>query len=257
MRTRSGGREISLALASENLFQLLGIPAPQGRRYVPVPSDSWLLPGHVDAVLFDDNVIAALPERAHGYVIGRLLRTDFGSAPRLTVPDGRGGYVGIRSGPLRSYPTYAMPAVVFICLLVAAATTSARFRVCLQGRHYRRWMFLSAKIVLLMFIGFFFILIVQALIGSEIRPLVMPLYVIAFRWALIDQRHRCPECLRRLLLPVRIGVASQTFLEWYGTEFLCGDGHGLLQAPETSTASSDRQHWLRLDDSWATIPHRV
>ena len=208
-------------------------------------------------MLFDDNVIAALPERAHGYVIGRLLRTDFGSSRRLTLPDGRGGYVEIRSASLRSYPPYAMPAVVFICLLVAAATTSARFRGCLQGRHCRCWMFVGAKIVLLVFIGFFLILIVQALIGFEIRPLVMPLYVIAFRWALIDQQQRCPECLRRLKFPVRIGVASRTFLEWYGTEFCCENGHGLLQVPETSTASSERQRWLHLDDSWAAMPHQV
>lgn len=257
VRTRVGEREISLALASENLFPLLGLSALQRRELVLIPADTWLLPGRVDAVLSNDHVIAELPEEVHGYVIGRLLPTHSPGAPQLTVPHGRENHVRISSGPLRSYPLYAMPAVVFICLLVAAATTLPRFRGWGHGRYWRGWMFLGGKIVLLVFIGFFLVLIVQAMIEAEIRPLVMLLYVLAFRWALIDQQQRCPECLRRLLLPVRIGVPSRTFLEWYGTEFLCGDGHGLLQVPGTSTASSDIQHWLHLDDSWATIPHRV
>ncbi len=256
VRTRVGAREISLALASESLFPLLGLSAPQRRGLVPIRADKWLLPGRVDAVLSDDQVVAELPEGATGYVIGRQLPPHGPRAPQLTLPHGRENYVRISSGPLRSYPLYAMPGVVLICLLIAAATTSPRFRGWRYGRHWRGWMFLGAKIVLLVLIGFSLVLIVQAMIRSEIRPLVMPLYLLAFRWALIDQQ-RCPVCLRRLLLPVRIGVPSQTFLDWYGTEFLCGDGHGLLHVPETSTASYDIQDWLHLDDSWTTIPRRV
>jgi len=254
MRTREGARERAVAVASENLLPLLGSP-PQGRGFVRVAPDSWLLPGRVEAAVFDDAVIAALPEATRGYVVGRLLRADRDGARNLMVPNGSGGQVRIRLGPLRSYPPYALPAVVFICLLVAAATTSSRLRGRAHDRHYRPWMLLGAKIVLLALIGFFVILMVQAMVGFEIRPLVMPLYVIAFRWALIDQQKRCPECLRRLLLPVRIGAPSQTFLGWYGTEFVCGKGHGVLLAPETPTASFSQQDWFHLDDSWTAAPH--
>jgi len=52
--------------------------------------------------------------------------------------------------------------------------------------------------------------------------------------------------------PTRIGRASQTFLEWYGTEFLCLKGHGLLHVPEIPTTYST-QRWQDLDPSWGSL----
>ena len=46
-----------------------------------------------------------------------------------------------------------------------------------------------------------------------------------FRWALSDQRQRCPVCLHRVTHPARVGVASRTFLGWNGTEMMCMGGH--------------------------------
>jgi len=51
-------------------------------------------------------------------------------------------------------------------------------------------------------------------VSSElIQPYVWAVYLLAFRWALIDQRQRCPVCLRLLTSPTRIGAPSQTFLD--------------------------------------------
>ena len=77
-------------------------------------------------------------------------------------------------------------------------------------------------------------------------------YVLAFRWALSDQRSRCPVCLRSLTNPARIGSASNTFLELYGEELMCLNGHGLLHVPEIATSYST-ERWLHLDGSWATL----
>jgi hypothetical protein len=78
--------------------------------------------------------------------------------------------------------------------------------------------------------------------------------VAAFRWALIDQRRRCPVCLRVLGSPSGIGWASQVLLDLYGTEFICGQGHGLMQVPEIPSSSSS-QRWLTIEQSWsATFP---
>jgi hypothetical protein len=77
-----------------------------------------------------------------------------------------------------------------------------------------------------------------------------PILVFPFRWLLLDQKHRCPICLRRLTEPVRIGIASSTFLEWYGAESTCPRGHGLLHSPEFSASYSGTQRWLNLDSSW-------
>ena len=78
-------------------------------------------------------------------------------------------------------------------------------------------------------------------------------WILAFRWVLIDQRRRCPVCLRVLTEPVRIGSASQTFLEWYGVESTCSRGHGLLQISEVRASYSGKPEWLALDDSWKSL----
>jgi hypothetical protein len=79
------------------------------------------------------------------------------------------------------------------------------------------------------------------------------LWFLTLRWVLLDQRSRCPVCLRLLTEPVRIGVPSQTFLEWYGSESACSRGHGLLQTSEMPASYSAAPEWHRLDDSWSGL----
>jgi hypothetical protein len=87
--------------------------------------------------------------------------------------------------------------------------------------------------------------------STGVEPYAMLVgYILAFRWMLIDQRRRCPVCLRVLTGPVRIGQPSHTVLDWYGTELMCAKGHGLLHVPDTPTCSFDTQRWLYLDSSW-------
>lgn len=75
-------------------------------------------------------------------------------------------------------------------------------------------------------------------------------WILALRWVFIDQRRRCPVCLRLLTNPVRIGTPSETFLEWYGAESICARGHGFLQIPEADTSYSGDRNWLAVDPSW-------
>lgn len=118
----------------------------------------------------------------------------------------------------------------------------------------RGWLFLTLKfvfvlqavlhgLVLLVWVG----LIPVLVIGFR------PLSILAFRWVVLDQRRRCPICLRLLTPPVRIGSASSTFLEWYGTESMCARGHGLMQVHPTSSSCYPKRQWLRLDSSWSTF----
>jgi len=39
---------------------------------------------------------------------------------------------------------------------------------------------------------------------------------------------------------------------WYGTEFLCLKGHGLLHVPEIPT-TYNTQRWMDLDASWGSL----
>jgi hypothetical protein len=112
----------------------------------------------------------------------------------------------------------------------------------------RRGIFLALKIALMQPIMF----------GGFVVSLHLPIAnlafnassILAFRWVLMDQRRRCPVCLRLLTDPVRIGSASQTFLEWYGAESTCSRGHGLLHISETPASYSAKPEWLALGDSW-------
>jgi hypothetical protein len=55
------------------------------------------------------------------------------------------------------------------------------------------------------------------------------------RWCLIDQYGRCRVCLRRLKLPVTVGVLGAVILDTAGTELACSEGHGALYIPEESS----------------------
>ena len=119
----------------------------------------------------------------------------------------------------------------------------------------RRWIYLVAKIALLMPIVYCGTLDLSSLVGAgriQAHALIVA-YVLAFRWALRDQRQRCPVCLGLLTHPARIGMASQMFLDWYGTELICARGHGLLHVPEIPTSCYATQRWTYLDPSWKSL----
>jgi hypothetical protein len=112
--------------------------------------------------------------------------------------------------------------------------------------------FLVLKIALVQPIMFSGLLVVMRLVPAVSMGLCV-FWILTFRWVLIDQRRRCPVCLRLLSNPVRIGAPSHTFLEWYGGESMCTRGHGLLHIPEISTSYCGGRQWLRLDGSWSTL----
>lgn len=67
-------------------------------------------------------------------------------------------------------------------------------------------------------------------------------FIVALDWAVIwslaDQQHRCPVCLRRLVLPVRIGTWASVF-EPVTTEWVCEEGHGALCMREVESGAPD------------------
>jgi hypothetical protein len=124
-----------------------------------------------------------------------------------------------------------------------------------RAARLHRWLFLGIKVALILPIVFCGTLDLGPIIASAgIRPQATLIgYVLVFRWALIDQRRRCPVCLDLLTNPIRIGQPSHIMLDWYGTELMCSKGHGLLHVPETPTSSYSTQRWLQLDSSWKSL----
>jgi hypothetical protein len=69
-------------------------------------------------------------------------------------------------------------------------------------------------------------------------------------WCVADQRRRCRACMRRMILPVRVGSWASQF-DPSRTEMLCEHGHGALALSDAETNVQDR--WTRLDDSWKAL----
>jgi len=125
-------------------------------------------------------------------------------------------------------------------------------------KRLRRWAYLAAKIALLLPIVYYASLDLAYWFTTsysstaQYMQLVSSFAICLFglRWVILDQRRRCPVCLRRVAHPAQVGVASRTFLAWNGTELMCTDGHTLLHVPSLPTSWFGTQRWLYLDSSW-------
>lgn len=152
--------------------------------------------------------------------------------------------------------------VLGVALLMVAANTSlnlgdypATSHSPSQVARLRRWIFLGIKFAVILPLIFCGTLDLAPIITVKaLQPHGTLIgYFLAFRWAIIDQRKRCPVCLRLLTNPVRIGQSSHMIFDWCGTEFMCTSGHGLLHVPERPTISFSTQRWLYLDSSWRSF----
>ena len=118
----------------------------------------------------------------------------------------------------------------------------------------RRWTFLSAKVALILVMLFCGVSIIGCG-GIPFIPRVLQIdalvgsHIFALRWALNDQRERCPVCLRLLTRPVWVGDRSKYFLEWNCIELVCPRSHGLMYIPERPASWFSTQRWLNLDPS--------
>lgn len=161
----------------------------------------------------------------------------------------------------KGYFVLALPFILAISVLVLSATTSLALGEYPPNRHSpfrrirsRRWMFLAIKIILILPIVCCGSLDLASIVALGFQPHGMMVgLVLGFRWTLIDQRRRCPVCLRLLSSPTRIGGPSHTFLQWYGTELMCDQGHGLLYVPEIPNSCYSTQRWQYLDPSWSSL----
>jgi hypothetical protein len=148
--------------------------------------------------------------------------------------------------------------LIAIALLVLPVTTTlalgeypANQRSPVRAKRFRRWLFLGIKFALALSIVFCGSLDLASITGLQPHATLVA-YLLAFRWVLVDQRNRCPVCLRLLTNPATIGQPSQTLTGWYGTEYFCARGHGLMYVPEITTSYST-QRWQDLDPSWGNL----
>jgi hypothetical protein len=119
----------------------------------------------------------------------------------------------------------------------------------------RRWLFLVVKISLLVPIVWFASVAPQSVFPPAVWMLFFG-WIFAFRWALADQRRRCPVCLRPLSNPVEVGNPAHMLLEPCGTELVCARGHGSLHIPGIATTWGATQTWQYKDPSQPAVNSR-
>lgn len=231
------------------------------------------LPKTVDVWLLEPDE-AMIPDKA-GFVVARLTKSgahDLWSEHGHMVartPDGSMDDFLCATLAQRAQGTGGIYlfAVLLACLALPATTSLplGEYRICSRrlswSTRFRRWSFLGCKIALLLPIVYFVSLDLAYLrttidmFSSQYIQLVSAFSICLFglRWALRDQRQRCPVCLGKLSHPARVGQPSRTFLAWNGTELICVGGHGLLHVPEMPTSWFSEQRWLYLDSSWDVL----
>ena len=162
-----------------------------------------------------------------------------------------------RPRPTDPSPFRAFLLIVGLACLIVPATTPLSLGDYPASRHapsmairLRRWVFLAAKIVLILPMVYAGTLLPAS--NLLIQTLLWGC-AFAFRWVLRDQRKRCPVCLRLLTNPVRVGQRAGWFLEWNCTELMCLRGHGMLNIPENPTSWFGAPLWLYLDSSWSGL----
>jgi len=238
-----------------------------------VPEGPWRLPGDPDAWLLESSAnMAVSSSAAPGYLLAHL--TPLGKAEMFgdRVPITAHGphdtdidLAGVSFSPQAENPWSTFRFALFLALLALPAVTSvtlseSNFSAHRPGfrRRLARWLFLAAKLSLIAAIGCYAALDIAYAgidIASPWAPFVQLIAsfvtcLFGFRWAVADQRQRCPVCLRRVTHPARVGIASCTFLGWNGTEMICLGGHTLLHVPSLPTSWFGAPRWLYLDHSW-------
>jgi hypothetical protein len=238
-----------------------------------MPYGMWRLPESPDAWLLEpDSLLAHASPRVRGYLVVHL-------SP-LGEDWMHGGWVSItvRGADVDDYQFYGVSfagrlrgpwAIYQFALILALLALPAVTSVTLGESNYSsyrpsfkrtllRWAFLLAKFVLVAAIAYFASLDLAWWSSSNYSALAecaqlvwaFSICLFGFRWAMFDQRQRCPVCLRRVTHPAQVGLASRTFLGWNGTEMMCMGGHTLLHVPSLPTSWFGGQRWLYLDTSW-------
>ena len=238
------------------------------------PAGAWHLPGSPDVWLLqpDSQIASEVPARTPGYLIAQLSSRGrdaaFRSGTTISARNMEDLAIDLSGTPLNAPvegPWNIYEFALFLALVALPAVSSVSLGETHLTSHrpslrqsLRRFLFLGAKFVIIAGIGLFASLDLAYWYTPNYSSMAECLQLVScflicllgFRWALADQRQRCPVCLRRVTNPASVGLASRTFLGWNGTELICMGGHTLLHVPALPTSWFEDQRWLYLDSSW-------
>lgn len=234
------------------------------------PTDAWRLPGNSDAwLLKPDSEIGPI---GRGYVVAHLTISGrskmWGGFVNIASYDSQKSehdFLGRSLEQQAPQPGNIYWFGVFLALLALPAIASVSLADYSFTSHRHSWTrravrlgFLGLKIVSILLIARFSAIdlaywhfSVSSPAAAYVQLLTtFAVFLFGMRWVILDQRQRCPVCLRRVINPAHVGLASRTFLAWNGTEMICAGGHTLLHIPGLPTSWFSTQRWLYLDTSW-------
>ena len=234
------------------------------------PSRAWKLPGRVDAWLLEPE--QAMASNVAGNVVAHLTRAGraemWAGCVHITAYDRDSSELDLNGFAIdeeSAVPWDLFRFALFLALLALPAITTVSMGDYSPSSHRPpwprrivRWLYLGAKIALLLPIVYYASLDLAywhsfgSSYAADYIQLIsaFAICLAGMRWALLDQRQRCPVCLKRVAHPAQVGLASRTFLAWNGTELMCTGGHTLLHVPGLPTSWFATEQWLYLDASW-------
>jgi hypothetical protein len=234
------------------------------------PDDASRLPGNSDAWLLRPD--SEINPDSRGYVVAHLTRSGrsemWGGIVNIASYDSRSlehDFWGVSLEEQMPGPRNIYWFGVFLALLSLPAIASVSLAEYSFSSHKPTWTrravrlgFLGMKVVFIMLITYFSSVDLAYWHSPAFSPsgtyvqlaTAFAVFLFGMRWALLDQRQRCPVCLRRVTNPAQVGLASRTFLAWNGTELICASGHTMLHVPGLPTSWFSTQRWLYLDTSW-------
>ncbi|HEY6970173.1 MAG TPA: ABC transporter permease [Candidatus Angelobacter sp.] len=261
------GRKILYQGSSSTVIGIL----PARFWFVSPEISVWTLsPGHARSVNLAERTGAVLRLRPGGTraqadaELQNLLK-DTGSAF---------GYARAELAPIRNPINQGLAiylvfiAVAFIAGLVLLKLRQIRSAAPLHvdaGRQYRWWLFFSGKTALLLVTCFVLAVegtrrvflastgSVPSSAGAVSSWFLLVSAVLAVTWSLHDQGRRCHICLKRLSHESYVGVPARLLLDWWGTELVCSQGHGMLHLPEMKASWLEEEQWIQLDESWKPL----
>jgi hypothetical protein len=91
-------------------------------------------------------------------------------------------------------------------------------------------------------------------VWALISTFVFAMLCVAVVWqSLVDQRLRCFICLRKLSMPLPLGVIGSVLFELPGTEYICAYGHGTLYVPAPTSEGLRELDWNPPAGLWAEL----
>lgn len=231
-----------------------------------LPQTTLRLPQDPEAFLITSDVRPS----TRGYVLGEKIQSDAFLRQGVALRDGSKetliSYEPIAMRTMMPWRAFCFAVMLALLALPASQPLSSRDAVLDHGTlpaflRLRAMGFLLLQMSLVLLVSGLAAVILAALAHCE-QPanegllLALVTFVLALpmlRIVLHGHRHRCPHCLHTLSHPAQVGSPSASFLNWYGTEFVCSRGHGLVHVPDMPTTWFPAPRWVAMDASWAGL----